>query len=38
VTPQAGMRLLIVDDHDMSRSLLHAIIDRSRHTRLQGAR
>ena len=31
------LRMLIVDDHDMSRSLLHAIIDRSRHARLAGA-
>jgi two-component system KDP operon response regulator KdpE len=38
VTTGIGMRLLIVDDHDMSRSLLHAIIERSRHARLQGAR
>ena len=34
----SGLRLLIVDDHDMSRSLLHAIIDRSRSTRLLGTR
>jgi two-component system, OmpR family, KDP operon response regulator KdpE len=33
-----GLRLLIVDDHDMSRSLLHAIIDRSQHPRLRGIR
>jgi CheY-like chemotaxis protein len=38
VTDANGLRLLIVDDHDMSRSLLHAIIARSRHVRLAGAR
>jgi two-component system, OmpR family, KDP operon response regulator KdpE len=38
VTDDGGIRMLIVDDHDMSRSLLHAIINRSQHSRLRGAR
>jgi CheY-like chemotaxis protein len=38
MTDDEGIRLLIVDDHDMSRSLLHAIIGRSQHARLRGAR
>jgi two-component system, OmpR family, KDP operon response regulator KdpE len=38
VTDAGGLRMLIVDDHDMSRSLLHAIITRSQHARLKGAR
>jgi two-component system, OmpR family, KDP operon response regulator KdpE len=38
VTDDDGIRMLIVDDHEMSRSLLHAIIDRSQHVRLKGAR
>jgi two-component system KDP operon response regulator KdpE len=37
VTDDGGIRMLIVDDHEMSRSLLHAIIDRSQHARLKGA-
>jgi CheY-like chemotaxis protein len=38
VSEAAGIRLLIVDDHDMSRSLLHAIVSRSQHARLKDAR
>ena len=38
MTGHDGLRLLIVDDHDMSRSLLHAIIGRSPNARLRGAR
>jgi two-component system KDP operon response regulator KdpE len=38
VTDAGGLRLLIVDDHDMSRSLLHAIISRSQHALLKEAR
>jgi two-component system, OmpR family, KDP operon response regulator KdpE len=37
LTTPIPLRLLVVDDHEMSRTLIHAIIARSQHHRVRGA-